>query len=92
MFCAASKSIEMTSRTIVKFMTITLETNMTFTHNLITYLNFKSVLNMEVRLYKQVPWRIKNIDNYNRLRKEVKSTLLKNTIYSLEEYLRTTLE
>ena len=92
MFCAASKSIEMTSRTIVKFMTITLEANMTFTHNLITYLNFKSVLNMEVRLYKQVPWRIKNIDNYNRLRKEVKSTLLKNTIYSLEEYLRTTLE
>ena len=41
MFCAASKSIEMTSRTIVKFMTITLEANMTFTHNLITHLNFK---------------------------------------------------
>ena len=31
----------MTTRKIVKFMTITLETNMTFTHNLITHLNFK---------------------------------------------------
>ena len=40
-FCAASKSIEMSSRKIVKFMTITLEANMTFTHNLITHLNFK---------------------------------------------------
>ena len=47
---------------------------------------------MEVSLYEQLPWRIKHIDNYNRFRKEVKSTLLKNTIYSLEEYLRTKLE
>jgi len=47
---------------------------------------------MGVRLYKQLPWRIKNIDKYNRFRKEVKSTLLKNTIYSLEEYLQTALE
>ena len=43
MFCAPSKSIEVTSRTIVKFMTITLEANMTFTHNLKTHLNFKKV-------------------------------------------------
>ena len=41
MFCAASKIIAVTSRTIVKFMTITLEANMTFAHNLITHLNFK---------------------------------------------------
>ena len=31
----------------------------------------KSVLHMGVRLYKQLPWRIKNIDKYNRFRKEV---------------------
>jgi len=34
----------------------------------------KNVLHLGVRLYKQLPWRIKNIDNYNRFRKEVKST------------------
>jgi hypothetical protein len=52
----------------------------------------KSVLHMGVRLYKQLHLRIKNIDKYNRFRKEVKSTLLKKMIYSLEEYLQAKLE
>ena len=47
---------------------------------------------MGVRLYKQLPLRIKNIDKYNGFRKEVKSTLLKKMIYSLEEYLQAKLE
>ena len=52
----------------------------------------KSVLHMGVRLYKQLHLRIKNIDKYNGFRKEVKSTLLKKMIYSLEEYLQAKLE
>ena len=62
----------------------------TQSHN--TYQLQKSMLHMEVSLYKPLPWRIKIIENYNRFRKEVKSTLLKNTIYSLTEFLRKTLE
>ena len=43
-------------------------------------------------LYKQLPARIKNVDKYNRFRREAKSILLHNTIYTLEEYLQATLE
>jgi hypothetical protein len=52
----------------------------------------KSVLHMGVRLYKQLPTRIKNLDKYNRFRSEVKSILLHSTIYTLKEYLQATLE
>ena len=82
----------MTLRKIVKFMTITLEANMTFTHNLITHLNFKKCAAYGGQIVQTSALEDKNLDNYNRFRKEVKSTLLKNTIYSLDEYLRTTLE
>ena len=51
-----------------------------------------SVLHMGARLYRQLRMRIKNLDKYNQFRKEVKSTLLNNTIYTLEEYLQATLE
>jgi hypothetical protein len=47
---------------------------------------------MGVRLYEDLPLRIKNLDKYNQFRKEVKSILLNNTIYSLEEYLQAALE
>jgi len=59
-------------------------------HN--TSLLQKSVLHMGVRLYKHLPLRIKNLDKYNQFRKEVKSILLNNTIYTLEEYLQAVLE
>jgi len=47
---------------------------------------------MGARLYRQLPMRIKNLDKYNQFRKEVKSTLLNNMIYMLEEYLQAMLE
>ena len=68
-------------------MSITHEANMTFTYNPITHPYFKkSVLHMGARLYKKLPTRIKNLDKFNQFRKEVKSILLHNTIYTLEEY------
>jgi hypothetical protein len=42
---------------------------------------------MGVRLYKHLPLKIKKLDNFNQIRKEVKSTLLKNLFYMLEEFL-----
>jgi len=55
-------------------------------HN--TSLIQKSVLHMGARLYKKLPTRIKNLDKYNQFRKEVKSILLHNMFYTLEEYLQ----
>jgi predicted enzyme involved in methoxymalonyl-ACP biosynthesis len=52
----------------------------------------KSVLHMGSRLFKHLPLRIRNVDKYNQFRKEVKSTLLNSTIYTLEEYLQAVLE
>lgn len=48
----------------------------------------KSVLHMGVRLHKHLPLKMKKLDNFNRFSKEVKSTLLKNSFYMLEEILR----
>jgi hypothetical protein len=48
----------------------------------------KSVLHMGIRLYKHLPLKIKKLDNFNQFRKEVKSTLLKNLFYKLEEFLQ----
>ena len=52
----------------------------------------KSLLYMGARLYKHLPLRIKKLDNCNQFRKEVKSILLNNTFYTLEEYLQAVLE
>jgi hypothetical protein len=43
---------------------------------------------MGVRLYEHLPLRIKNLDKCKHFRKEVKSILLNNTFYTLEEYLQ----
>jgi len=43
---------------------------------------------MGVRLYKRLPLRIKKLDKFNQLRKEVKSILLNNSFYTLEEHLQ----
>jgi len=47
-----------------------------------------SVLYMGVRLYKRLPLKIKKLDNFNQFRKEVKSMLLNNSFYTLEEFLQ----
>jgi hypothetical protein len=43
---------------------------------------------MGVRLYKLLPLKIKKLDNFNQFRKEVKSMLLNNSFYALEEFLQ----
>jgi hypothetical protein len=42
---------------------------------------------MGVRLYKHLSLKIKKLDNFNQFREEVKSALLKNLFYTLEEFL-----
>jgi hypothetical protein len=43
---------------------------------------------MGVRLYKLLPLEIKKLDKFNQFRKEVKSMLLNNSFYTLEEFLQ----
>jgi len=44
---------------------------------------------MGVRLYKCLPLKIKKkLDNFNQFRREVKSMLLNNSFYTLEEFLQ----
>jgi len=43
---------------------------------------------MGVRLYKHLPLKIKTLDNFNQFRKEVKSMLMNNSFYTLEEFLQ----
>ena len=47
-----------------------------------------SVLHMAVRLYRCLPLKIKNLDNFNQFRKEVKSMLLNNSFYTFKEFLQ----
>jgi hypothetical protein len=47
-----------------------------------------SVLHIGVRVYKRLPLKIKKLDNLKQFRKDVKSTLLNNTFYTLEEFLQ----
>jgi len=43
---------------------------------------------MAVRLYKHLPLKTKKLDNFNQSRKEVKTMLLNNSFYILEEFLQ----
>jgi hypothetical protein len=47
----------------------------------------KSVINMGVKLYKYLPLRIKKMDGLKQFRKEIKSILLNETFYTMEEFL-----
>jgi len=58
----------------------------TQSHN--KFLLQNSVLHMGVRLYKRLPLKIKKLDNFNQFRKEVKSMLLNNSFYTLDEFLQ----
>jgi len=66
------------------FMNITQEVNTTSTQNFVLQLLFqKSVLNMNVKLYKYLPSKIKILDHFNHFKKEVKSALLNNSFYRI---------
>jgi len=52
-----------------------------------TSLYQKSVINMGIRLYKFLPKEIKKLDNFNCFLKKVKSVLLSESLYTLEEFL-----
>ena len=53
-----------------------------------TSLYQKSVINMGIRLYKFLPKEIKKLDNFNCFKKKkVKSILLSESLYTLEEFL-----
>jgi hypothetical protein len=54
-----------------------------------TFLFQKSVINMEVNLYKYLPSKITNLKNFNCFRKEVKLVLMNNLFYMLEEFHQT---
>jgi hypothetical protein len=45
----------------------------------------KSVINMGIRLFNNLPDRIKMVDNYKSFKREVKLILFQNSFYSLQE-------
>jgi hypothetical protein len=48
----------------------------------------KSVLNMGVKLYKNLPSKIKKLENSNHFRKELNLSFLSNSFSELEEFLQ----
>ena len=54
-----------------------------------TNLYKNSVINMGTKIYNKLPEYVKGIDSYKFFKKALKSFLLCNTFYSVEEYLST---
>ena len=50
-----------------------------------TALYEKSVINMGIKLYNKLPIRIKQLDTYKSFKKEVKTFLVHNAVYTIEE-------
>jgi hypothetical protein len=48
-----------------------------------------TVINMGTKIYNKLPDYVKGIDSYKFFKKALKSFLLRNTFYSVEEYLST---
>jgi len=48
----------------------------------------KIILLLQNHCLKRLPVKIKKLDNFNQFRKEVKSMLLNNSCYTLEEFLQ----
>jgi hypothetical protein len=46
-----------------------------------------NVLNNAIRLYNKLPERIRVFENFRSFKKEVKSLLIANTLYSVDEFL-----
>ena len=54
-----------------------------------TLLPQNSALHMNFRMYKCLPLKIKKkLNNFNQFRKQVKLTLLNNSLHTLEEFLQ----
>jgi hypothetical protein len=47
----------------------------------------KSVVNMGIKLFNKLPIQIKQLDNYKSFKKEVKTFLVHNSFYAIEEFL-----
>jgi len=52
-----------------------------------TVLYQKSVTNMGIKLFNKLPIQIKQLDDYKGFKREVKSFLLRNSFYTIEEFL-----
>ena len=51
-----------------------------------TALYQKSIMNMGIKLYNKLPIRIKQLDTYKSFKKEVKTFLVHNAVYTIEEF------
>jgi hypothetical protein len=51
-----------------------------------TALYQKSVINMGIKLYNKLPIQIKQLDTYKSFKKEVKTLLVYNAVYTIEEF------
>jgi hypothetical protein len=52
-----------------------------------TVLYQKSVVNMGIKLFNKLPIQIKQLDNYKSFKREVKTFLVQNSFYTIEEFL-----
>ena len=51
-----------------------------------TALYQKSVINMGIKLYNKLPIQIKQLDTFKSFKKEVKTFLVHNAVYTIEEF------
>jgi hypothetical protein len=52
-----------------------------------TVLYQKSVVNMGIKLFNKLPVQIKQLDNYKSFKRKVKTFLVYNSVYTIEEFL-----
>jgi hypothetical protein len=57
------------------------------TRHCYTVLYQKSVVNMGIKLFNRLPITIKQLDNYKNFKREVKTFLVHNAFYTIEEFL-----
>jgi hypothetical protein len=55
-------------------------------HYCSTVLCQRSEINMGIKLFNKLPIQIKQLNNYKGFKKEVKSFLLHNSLYAIEEF------
>jgi hypothetical protein len=58
-----------------------------YTRQCNTVLYQKRVVNMGIKLFNKLPLQIKQLDNYKSFKREVKTFLLYNSFYTIEEFL-----
>jgi hypothetical protein len=52
-----------------------------------TVLYQKSVISLSIKLFNKLPMQIKQLDNYKSFKKELKTFLVHNLFYTIEEFL-----